>query len=215
MDCSPPGSSLHGIFQERVLEWIAISFSRGSSWPRDRTLVSCIAGWCFTGWATRESPKEQWKWKWKWSRFWLFATPWAVAYQAPPSVEFSRQKYWSGLLFPSPGDLPYPGIKPRSSALQAEDAFELRCWRRLLRVPWTAIRPNQFLKEINPEYLLEVLTVKLKFKYFGHLIWRPAHWKRPWCWGKSEGNRRSGWQRMWWLDSITDSMDINLSKLGR
>ena len=123
MDCSPPGSSLHGIFQAIVLEWIAISFSRGSSWPRDRTLVSCIAGWCFTGWATRESPKEQWKWKWKWSRFWLFATPWAVAYQAPPSVEFSRQKYWSGLLFPSPGDLPYPGIKPRSSALQAEDAL--------------------------------------------------------------------------------------------
>ena len=121
MDCSPPGSSLHGIFQARVLEWIAISFSKGSSWTRDRTWVSCIAGWCFTSWATRESPKEQWKWKW--SHVLLFATPWAVAYQAPPSMEFSRQEYWSGLLFPSPGDLPDPGIKPRSPALQAEDTL--------------------------------------------------------------------------------------------
>ena len=118
MDCSPPGSSLHGIFQARVLEWIAISFSKGSSWTRDRTWVSCIAGWCFTSWATRESPKEQWKWKW--SRVLLFATPWAVAYQAPPSMEFSRQEYWSGFPFPSPGVLPDSGIEPGSPALQAD-----------------------------------------------------------------------------------------------
>ena len=142
------------------------------------------------------------------SRVQLFATPWTVAYQAPPSMRFSRQEHWSGLPFPSPGDLPYPGIEPWSPALQADtltsqppgkpnkvhlvkamvfpvvmygceswtiknsehqrnDAFELWCWRRLLRVPWTARRANQsILKEISPEYSLEGLMLKLKLQYF-------------------------------------------------
>ena len=94
------------------------------------------------------------------------------------------------------------------------DAFELRCWRPLLRVPWTARRSNQsILKEINPEYSLEGLLLKLRLQYFGHLMWRATHWKRPWLLGKTEGKRRRGQQRMRWLDSISYSMDMNLSKL--
>ena len=156
----------------------------------------------------------------------LFATPWTVAYQAPPSMEFSRQEYWSGLPFPSPGDLPDPGIAPGSPAFQADaltseppgkpnldsllksrditlptkahlvkamvfpvvtygceswtikkaeyqgiDAFELWCWRRLLRVPWTARRSNQsILKEFSPEYSFEGMKLKLKLQYFAHLM---------------------------------------------
>ena len=84
------------------------------------------------------------------------------------------------------------------------DAFELRCWRRLLRVPWTARRPNQsILKESNPEYSLEGLMVKLKLQYFGHLIQRTNSLENTLMLGKIEGKRRKGWQRMKWLDSIT------------
>jgi len=90
------------------------------------------------------------------------------------------------------------------------DAFELWCWRRLLRVPWIARRSNQsILKEINPEYSLEGL--KLKLQYFGHLMWRANSLEKTLMLGKI-GGRRSGWQRMKWLNSITDSMDMNLSK---
>ena len=93
-------------------------------------------------------------------------------------------------------------------------AFELWCWRRLLRVPWTARRSNQsILKEISPEYSLEGLMLKLKFQYFGHLMWRADSLEKTMMLGKTEGKRRRGWQRMRWLDDITDSMDINLSKL--
>ena len=149
------------------------------------------------------------------SRVWLFATPWAIAYQAPPSMEFSSQEYCSGLPFPSPGDLPDPGIEPWSPALQADallseppgkprqyikkqkhhfadkvkamvfpvvkygcekwtikkgeqrrlDVFKLWCWRRLLRIRSTARRSNQLiLKEINSEYSLEGLVLKLKLQ---------------------------------------------------
>ena len=94
------------------------------------------------------------------------------------------------------------------------DAFELCCWKRLLRLSWTARRSNQsILKEITPEYSLEGLMLKLKLQYFGHLLRRANSLEKTLMLGKIEGRRRKGQQRMRWLDSITDSMDMNLCKL--
>ena len=94
------------------------------------------------------------------------------------------------------------------------DAFELRCWRRLLRVPWTARRSNQsILKEISPEYALKGLMLKLKLQYFGHLMWRTYSLEKTLMLGKIEGGRRRGWQMMRWLNGITDMIDMSLSRL--
>ena len=173
-------------------------------------------------------------------------TLWDLMNYSPPGssvLEFSRQEYWSGLPFPSPGDLPDPGIEPRSPTLlcqcyfankglssqnygfssshvwmweldhkegwcQRIDAFELWCWRILLRVPWTARRPNQFiLKEISPEYSLEGLMLKLQ--YFGHLMQKTDSLEKTLMLGQIEGRRKRGRQWMRWLDGITDSMDMS------
>ena len=97
---------------------------------------------------------------------------------------------------------------------QRIDAFELWCWRRLLRVPWTARRSKQsILNEISPEYSLKGLMLKLKHQYFGHLMWITDSFEKTLNLGKIEGRRRSGWQRIRWLDGITDVVDVSLSKL--
>ena len=102
----------------------------------------------------------------------------------------------------------------KKAECQRIDAFELWCWRRLLRVPWTARRSKQsILKEISSEYSLERLMLKLKLQYFGHLMQRTDSLEKTLLLGKIEGGRRMGRQRMRWLDSITDLMDISLSKL--
>ena len=102
----------------------------------------------------------------------------------------------------------------KKAGCQQIDAFRLWCWRGFLRGPWTARRSNQsILKEINPEYSLEGLILKLKFQYFGHLMQRANSLEKTLMLGKTEGRRKRGRQRKRWLDDITDSMDMSLSKL--
>ena len=170
-------------------------------------------------------------------------TPWTINRQDPLSTEISRQEYWSGLPLPSPMTNLDSLLKSRDIALltkvhvvkamiflvviygceswttkkaeyQRIDAFKLWCWRRLLRVPWTARRSNQsILKEISPEYSLEGLMLKLKLQYFGHPMWRTDSLEKTLMLGKIEGRKRRGRQRIQWFDGITNSMDMSLSKL--
>ena len=147
----------------RILERVAYPFSNGSSWLRNQTRVSFIAGGFFTNWDTREAHRcESWTIK--------------------------KAEHWSIY------------------------AFELWCWRRHLRIPWTTRRSNQsILREINPEYSLEGLMLKLKHQYFDHLMWRADSLKKTLM--LVERRRRRGQQRMRWLDGIINSMEKSLSKL--
>ena len=160
----------------------------------------------------------------------IFVTPWTTAHQAPLSMRFSRQGYWSGLPFPSPGDLPNPGIEPRSPALQADSLLtELQgkpsnsgapqnkvclsfpCFP--IYLPWSDGTNQSILKEISPGCSLEGMMLKLKLQYFGHLMRRVDSLEKTLLLGGIGGRRRRGWQRMRWLDGITDSMDMSLSEL--
>ena len=151
--------TVYGLLQARILEWVAIPFSRASSQLSDQTQVSHIAGRLFTNWAIREAQKR----------------------------------------------------------VSAKKLMLLNCvcwWRRLLRVPWTARRSNQsILKEINPEHSLEELILKLKLQCFGYLRQEADSLEKTLMLGKTEGGKRKGQQRMRWLDDITNSIDISLSKL--
>ena len=192
IDGSPRGSPIPGILQTRTLEWVAISFSNAGKW---KVKVKSL------------------------SRVRLLAIPWTAAHQAPPSMGFSRQEYWSGVPLPSPMVFPVVINKCESwtikkTAQQRIDAFKLGCWRRFLKVPWTARRSNQsIIKEIHPKYSLEELMLKLKLQYLGHLIRRANSLEKIPMLRKIEGRRRRGQQRMKWLDGITDSIDKSLIKL--
>ena len=168
MDCSLPGSHVHGIFQARVLEWGAIAFSVTNLdsilKSRDISLPSKVR---------------------------------LVKAMVFPVVMYGCES-WT--------------IK--KAERQRIDAFELWCWRRLLRVSWTARRSKQsILKEISPECSLEGLTLKLKLQYFGHLMRRVDSSEKTLMLGGIGGRRRRGRQRMRWLDGITDSMDMGLGGL--
>ena len=180
----------------------------------------------------------------RFSRVRLCATPETTAHQAPQSLGFSRQEHWSGLPFPSPMTNLNSILKSRDIILSTKvclvkamvfpvvmyrcenwtikkaecqriDAFELWCWRRLLRVPWTARTFSQsILKDISPGCSLEGLKLKLKLQYFGPLMRRADSFEKTLMLGKIEGRRRRGQQRMRWLDGITDSMDMGLGEPG-
>ena len=153
-------------------------------------------------------------------------TPWKKSYDQPRQHIKKQRHYFASKGPSSQGygfssghewmwELNYKESQSQFFECQRIDAFELWYWRRLLRVPWTARRSNQsILKEISPECSLEGLMQKLKLQYFGHLMWRVDSLAKTLMLGKTEGRRRRRRQRMRWLDGITDSMDMNLSKPG-
>ena len=147
-------------------------------------------------------------------------TPWKESYDQPRKHIKKQRHYFANkcclvkaMLFP----VVMHGCESwtiKKAECQRIDAFELWCWRRLLRVPRTAMRSNQSIpKKISPGCSLEGLMLKMKLQYFGHLMRRADSFEKTLMLGKIEGRRRRGWQRMKWLDGITDSMDMSLSKL--
>ena len=150
------------------------------------------------------------------------ATPWKGSYDQPRQHVKKQRHYFvnkgtssQGYGFSS-GHVWMWELDYKESWVPRIDAFRLWCWRRFLRVPWTARRSNQsILKEISPEYSLEGLMLKLKLQNFGHLMGRSDSLEKTQILGKIEGRRRRGWQRMRWLDGITDSMDTSLGRLRK
>ena len=148
-------------------------------------------------------------------------TPWKKSYDQPRKHIKKQRRYFTnkgpssqGYGFSSGHVWMWELDFKKKAECQRTDAFKLWCWRKHLRVSWTARRSNQsILKEISPEYSLEGLILKLKLQYFGHLIRRAGSFEKTLMLGKTEGGRRRGWQKMRWLDGITDSMDMSLSEL--
>ena len=136
IECSPPDSSVNGISQARILEWVAISFSWGSSQPRNWTHISCIVRWILYHWATWEAPNLKAS-KDSPKSCLTLSISWTVACQAPLSTGFSSQEYWSRLPFPSPGELPGPGIEPRSLPHCRQMLYRLSYMGSpLIKEPW-------------------------------------------------------------------------------
>ena len=146
-------------------------------------------------------------------------TSWKKSYDQPRQ-HVQKQRHYFANKGPSVKPMVFPVVMygceswtVKKAECQRIDAFELWCWRRLLRVPWTTRRSNQsMLKEISPGCSLEGLMLKLKLQYFGHMMWRADSFEKTLMLGKIKGTRRRGWwrQRMRWLDGITDSMDMGL-----
>ena len=142
--------------------------------------------------------------------------PWTKTYDQPRQ-HIKKQRHNFANRSPSSQSYGFPVVMCgceswiiKKSERRRTGTFELCCWRKLLRVPWSSRRSNQFiLKEISPEYSLEGLMLKMKLQYFGHLMWRTDSVEKSLMLGKIEGMRRRGWQRMRWLDGITDSMDMS------
>ena len=154
-------------------------------------------------------------WRYQYSRFWAFqqlcsgiSLFWFPLPTLPTEVHLVKAMVFPVVMYGC------ESWTVKKAECRIIDTFELWCWRRLLRVPWTARRSNQsILKEISPEYSLEGVMLKLKLQYFGHLMWRTDPFEKTLMLGKIEGRRRKGRQRIRWLDGITDSMDMSLSKL--
>ena len=146
--------------------------------------------------------------------------PWKKSYDQPRQ-HIKKQRHYFANKAPSSQSCGfslvmygYESLTIKKAECWRIDTSELWCWRRLLKVPWTAKRSSQsILKEISPEYSLEGLMIKLKLQYFGHLMWRTESLEKTLMLGKIEGRRRRGRQRMRWLDAITDSTDLSLNKL--
>ena len=171
--------TVHGILQVRTLEWVAIPFSRGSSQPRDQTRASCTAGRFFTNCAIREALTS------------LDGILKCRDITVPTKVCLVKAMVFLVVIYECESWI------TKKAECQRIDAFKLWCWRRPLRVPWTERRSNQsILKEINCEYPLEGLMLKLKLQYFGHLMQRSNSLEKTVMLGKIEGKRRRGQQRM-------------------
>ena len=157
------------------------------------------------------------------SKFWcsLFQLPMKIFIQTPEKIITKTKSVTNNLLLCLVKTMVFPVVMNgceswtiKKAEHRRTDAFERWCWRRLLRVHWTARRSNQsILKQISPECSLEGLMLKLKLQYFGHLMQRDDSYGKTLMLGKIEGRRRRGWQRMRWLDGITDSVDMSLSRL--
>ena len=193
MDCSLPGSTVHEILQARILEWVAISFSRGSSQPRDGTHIFCTKGRFFTTSAT-----------WDKNYPGCFRSVVSINSHYIPGV-VNAMYYGPGLFL----QLFLQRSTGASSGCMAKNwCFWTVVLEKTLESPLEII-----LKEISPKYSLKGLMLKLKLPYFGHLMRRTNSLEKNLMLGKIEGGRRRGQQRMRWLDGITNSMHMSLSKL--